>query len=145
MCNNNPCKCGTKTIDWAKPLRFGNNGEFKVEVIGQGHYGAQHVAVKMYHPKRPENVYYSLFDRTTGKCVEAISSESQYNYVENIPEPPRNCILLVKDGPKGDWRIHTYDKWNGKPLFTEAEANKHLEGYKKYYDAVVVTVPNTKG
>lgn len=74
------CKDNNSNIDWTKPLKFHNNDQFVVEVIGDSL--TSQVAVQMYHPKVPLTKHYSIFDRGTGYCLEK-GRNNEFNRITN--------------------------------------------------------------
>jgi hypothetical protein len=146
MCNNNPCKCGRKVIDWNKPLQT-TNKKYKVEVVRVDPFELNRALVSWKCGTDDPHDLAHAFVNNRGELLATLHGGvfHQENFIENIPEEPRNRILLVKDDSDGGWRTHTFDKFNGKPLFTETEAQDNYKKYAARYDAIIVTVPNTKG
>lgn len=78
------CDSKNAKIDWTGPLKFHNNDQFVVEVIGQSLNRG--TVVKMYHPKTPDIVYYTIFNTDTGRCMEEGRSNGEYDRITNREE-----------------------------------------------------------
>ena len=115
-----------KPIDWTKKLRFENNRSFVVEVMDSEHVVGSNSAVmcRMYHPtQQPRHTYYGVFDRETGECLHGYSP---YDTIVNVPESPRDSVILYRHALYKDdaWECCKNDD-GGVRHFTRDEARKY--------------------
>lgn len=140
-CDNDTCKCDVD-IDWTKKLKFNNNSDFVIEVLGKEMRNDKMTIVKMYHPKSPASVYMGVYDR----YGRNINNNDKWDRIENVHEEPYDTIMLYRyKNRKGPYGIDCQGKGKGPgiQIFQRsiAEGIKHTSNT---YEYILVTVPPYK-
>lgn len=113
-----------KIVDWSKPIRY------------NGHRGRDITDLRTSVNMRTDQGYQILMYNMHGSAFYTIADAfgkilgTDNFYVENIPEEPKDHIVVFKSR---HWQEYQIDP--GGP-FTEARANEIVEKYKEKYDFI---------
>lgn len=133
----------SKTIDWTKPIRV---GIYPATVVRED-YGNRHIIWDTLGNGRAD-----AFVDSHGNLIATLHDgcSKQAPFVENVPEEPKNCIVLIK-AYDGSWFAHRdhhhrniADAFYSFPVSrTEAETIRSMRT-ASHLTSVIVEVPVPK-